>query len=535
MKIRVVIVFYLLSFSFAAHVIGEDLLVTIGKTTTKITSPLKPDGYPDYLAALNTEIRGETTPQNNLAVGIWRTFGPASIPPELRPLFFNTLGIDELPEEGNYLIDLATYHRQLLGTFDASKTTADEYSAKSKTHEDDYSFVMHNAWTQESHPNVFEWRAKHLNHIQALIQLITTHDHYYQPYVIPSASSSDDKDSVSPVLISILLPGAQQAREVARALAIDAHYHLGKGDLDAAIRNSIATHRMGRLTAQGGTLIEGLVGVAISQIASAIDRHILATHGLDAKQLQTHLGALKSLPPMSSFIDKINVSERYMFLDTTIHVAKYGTFTMGLLDGSPNTPQLTSDLGKALSSSLVDWDHVLRRGNYWYDEMYRIGTIKNIHQRTKAHADFEKQLKAIAKQTSDPVSLAKEVLLSGKSLPELTSEQMSNVMVSLLMPSLVTVIDAENRGLMETEINQVGIALELHYLKNQSYPSKLSDLIGPSLRDLPEDRFNEKGLTYKKTTTGYLLYSFGINREDDQGRSRDENPSADDLALKRQR
>jgi hypothetical protein len=104
-----------------------------------------------------------------------------------------------------------------------------------------------------------------------------------------------------------------------------------------------------------------------------------------------------------------------------------------------------------------------------------------------------------------------------------------------MMPAFSRISDAENRYLMENEISQLGIALELHYLKNNSYPLNLKALIGPSLKNVPEDRFNEKGLTYKKTNTGYLLYSFGINRQDNQGRSRDGNPPADDLVLKRQR
>ena len=534
MKLRVIIVFYLMYFSFSAHSIGEELLVTIDQSTTKITSPLKPDGYPDYLAALNTEIRGDTTPQNNLALGIFRTFGPASIPPELRPSFFKLLGIDTLPEEGDYLIDLATYHKQLLGSFDSSKTTADEYSAKSNKHEDDFSFVMQNPWSKKSHPTVFEWRVQNQTHVDMLVQLTTTHDQYYHPYLVPLDSGDGDREHAPPVLISVLLPGAAQAREAARTLSIDAHYHLGQGDIDAAMRNSIATHRLGRLTARGGTVIEGLVGIAIGSIASSIDRHILAADRFNERQLKTHLTQLRSLPSMPPMIKKVNLAERYMFLDATIHVAKNGASTLDL--STENTSNsFTKNLRSTISSKIVDWDHVLTKGNYWYDEIYRVGTIEDITERTKEHAELAKRLEAISKQSSDPISLAKEILLSGKSLPEITSDQVANILISLLMPAFSRIDDAENRYLMENEISQLGMALELHYLKNESYPSKLSDLIGQSLKEIPEDRFNEKGLTYKKTTTGYLLYSFGINRQDDQGRSRDANPPADDLVLKSQR
>jgi hypothetical protein len=176
----------------------------------------------------------------------------------------------------------------------------------------------------------------------------------------------------------------------------------------------------------------------------------------------------------------------------------------------------------------------LSKGNYWYDEIYRVGTIENIPERAQEHAELVKRFEAIRKQSSDPISLAKEILLSGKSLPEITSEQVTNILISLMMPAFSRISDAENRYLMGNEISQLGIALELHYLKNNSYPSNLKALIGPNLKDVPADRFNEGGLIYKSTGTGYLLYSFGLDGQDDQGQTREDDPAADDLALKRQ-
>lgn len=535
-RTTVTIFLFLLWFTVASHCSGEDLLVTIGEKTTRITNPLKPDGYPDYLAALNSHFLGKSTPENNLAVGLWKITGPVELSPDLKPLFFRALGIDDIPNKGDYLVDFATYYRQRLGVFDSDNSTLDEFKGKQKKYDDAYSFVMANKWTKESHPEVFQWWKKNRSHIEAVLKITETRDQYYNPYILPHVSQDGDNDQFAPELISIPLPGAIQAREVARTLKVNAHYHLGNNDIDAAMRTSIATHRIGRLTARGGTLIEGLVGVAISGIAFSIDRQILTADTLNAKQLQEHLAQLRSLPAMPSFLDKINLSERYMFLDAAIHVAKHGSSSLNLSDGSTDRPHpIVKELGKIFSSSFVDWDHVLRQGNYWYDEIYRTGSINNVHERTKQYAEFEKRLKTLARETSDPVSLAKKVLLSGKSLPAITSEQISNIMVGLMLPSLGAVISAEDRALMESEIIQIGIVLELHYLKSKSYPSSLKALVGPLLKELPQDRFNEKGLSYQSTPKGYLLYSFGRDRQDNRGRSYDDEPSADDIVLKRQR
>ena len=108
-------------------------------------------------------------------------------------------------------------------------------------------------------------------------------------------------------------------------------------------------------------------------------------------------------------------------------------------------------------------------------------------------------------------------------------------MVSLLLPALGDAVSAEDRALMQNEISQIGFALELHYLENKSYPSNLKALVGPNLKSIPQDRFNANGLTYKTTPNGYVLYSFGRDREDNQGNTYDDQPTGDDIALKRER
>ena len=107
-------------------------------------------------------------------------------------------------------------------------------------------------------------------------------------------------------------------------------------------------------------------------------------------------------------------------------------------------------------------------------------------------------------------------------------------MICLMLPSLSGVISAEDRAFMEIEISQIGILLELHYLKNGAYPTNLNALISPTLKQIPLDRFNENGLTYRSKGQGYLLYSFGRDRQDNQGRSYFDEPAADDIVIKRE-
>ena len=75
---------------------------TISKETTRIVEPLDAGGYPDYIAAINQHCRKGVTPENNAAVLFWRAMGPDEILPRQRAEYFKQLGIDPLPEKGDY-------------------------------------------------------------------------------------------------------------------------------------------------------------------------------------------------------------------------------------------------------------------------------------------------------------------------------------------------------------------------------------------------------------------------------------------------
>jgi len=67
---------------------------------------------------------------------------------------------------------------------------------------------------------------------------------------------------------TIHLPELSQMRSFARLLALKARLQIAEGEFDEAIRTLQAGYAMGRNAAEGQTLINGLVGVAISNIMS---------------------------------------------------------------------------------------------------------------------------------------------------------------------------------------------------------------------------------------------------------------------------
>lgn len=64
----------------------------------------------------------------------------------------------------------------------------------------------------------------------------------------------------------------------------------------------------------------------------------------------------------------------------------------------------------------------------------------------------------------------------------------------------------------------LGLALERYRLKNSQLPDQLAALVPAYLTEIPKDPWDDKSLRYKKSDTGYMLYSVGANGKDDGGK-----------------
>lgn len=64
---------------------------------------------------------------------------------------------------------------------------------------------------------------------------------------------------------------------------------------------------------------------------------------------------------------------------------------------------------------------------------------------------------------------------------------------------------------------QVGIALKVYRGEHENYPDSLDKLTPGILEKIPDDPFTGKGLVYKKTGNGFVLYSLGPDLQDNHG------------------
>ena len=103
---------------------------------------------------------------------------------------------------------------------------------------------------------------------------------------------------------------------------------------------------------------------------------------------------------------------------------------------------------------------------------------------------------------------------------------LSRSLLASLQPALVRAIEGQAQHEASIDLARIAIALERHYLETGDYPESL-DALAPAFDGaLPSDPFSGGNFIYHPGESAYLLYSVGIDLDDDGG---SENPRNGDI------
>jgi hypothetical protein len=485
--------------------------IAVSTRTTRILQPLDGNGYVDYVAALNQRASQGVTPQNNAGVLFVQALGLNDVKPADRARIDKLLQIEPTPVRDDYLAGFDEFFTKKRGRQPTKKEDADFHMSTQQP------------WSASEFPLVAEWLAANKTPLEMVVEG-TRRPKCYLPLVEPGQLG----------LLTVPLTTVQATRSAARALAARAMLRLHEGKVSEAEQDLLACHRLARLVGSTPFLIAALVGIAIDSVAFEGDVRLMEYAPLSAEAALAYQQALRNLPPLPVMADVIDASERFVFLDTVLHLARSKQAGLeDLLRVGDFHPVVSKRFTAALHSdaSLLDWDAVLEVGNAWFDRAVAAARKPSAREQKKAIEVFDRELRDMRLEPSESGPSA--VPSSAERSPRHTvGREIGKVLTVILMPSVSTAVAAEGRARMRDALDQVGFALVAYRADHGTYPESLNVLPAKYIARLPQDFFTEQPLRYKRQGGGFLLYSVGSNGVDDGGRTFDSQPPGDDIVLR---
>ncbi len=380
--------FLLLLLLFVFQLFGPSPRIIVSPQTTYITGPLGPDGLPDYEKYVLDLYRDGVTPENNAASLIWPALWPGELDPSQFAAIATELGLDHIPTGSEILVPIykriqvlqreayGAVHDDTPGSHSSDDTASDQAELERNT-DQLFNFVTEQPWTSDQLPVLAKWARDNQEPLDKLVEASRRPRCYF-----PSPSLIDQKPES---LVMMLLPGAQGVREAGRSLRARAMWHVGEQRLDDAWQDLYAANRIGHLTAHGLTLVEQLVGMAIS--SSACDGTITMLHhgAPTAEQSRKILRDLYKLEYFSGIGDSIDHMERASFLNSIILLAQ------GKMDEQKFRSVGIENIVFAKYIA-IDWNAVLRKGNSYYDRYAAAARLPTHAARKQAVSQLDNEL-----------------------------------------------------------------------------------------------------------------------------------------------
>ena len=491
--------------------------IAVSPATTRILAPLKPDGHIDYIAALNQRFGEGVTPENNSVALLWQALGPNAVDAAIREQYFKMLGV-QAPSPN---IDL-------LKSLEVGVSSPDSRQSGGRSGQSHAVMLIdqlitdgsERPWSAAEFPQLAAWFAANDASLELLLKG-SLRPRYYSPLI-----STDKRPNVASTATTFL-PAVNVMRQAARVLVARGMLRIGTRQVEKAIQDSLACHRLARLAGQSPSVLESLVAISVDSFANRLDLSIAEQDGLTAEKSRQFSNALKGLAAMPDIGQKIDLMERFSVLDIIAVLDEKQTLKVSAI--GQNGFRLADDFDLAKEVDRVDLNLVLRRANEWIDRSVQACRQPTVLGRKAACSDFNRSMKTMGDELK-----AAEAHLNAMGDDEL-SHWCADKLVASNYSGTALQITAKDRVLEQVDLVQVALALAAYRAEKKSNPAKLADLVPNYIDAIPNDMFSGQELHYARAETGYLLYSVGPNGIDDGGADCESDPNADDIAVRASR
>jgi hypothetical protein len=258
--------------------------------------------------------------------------------------------------------------------------------------------------------------------------------------------------------------GPSISRELARMLSVKSLWALDNGKLQNAIRWNAVGYRLTNQMDGDQTLISGLVQGALAPMF-ARDLQMLITASGDE--------ALEWGPVLAELKNAVDVKNSIPFL----------------------------------------------KGEFAFITLYGDHEGKSETETTESGESGRNRTQTIEILTTLIRSLEDDAIWAYEVRKPLTSKIPENLDESEWHPNaLAKGLDVMDQGRVAGQQAMMGIGLRKYKTDEGEYPKTLDALVPDYLKSLPIDPFSNRPHVYRLSEVGYVLYSFGVDGEDDQGR-----------------
>jgi hypothetical protein len=472
---------------FGWSLFGPNPPLVISKQTTYITSPLRPDGTPDYEAYLLSKQNRKLPREENAAVVMWQMMGPhhgyfsrekwPDLEVELGDLS-PPPGIErfaELPEYGS--IEALEEWREQQKSFRISRFGKREFERLNV----DFP-AAELPWQRTDIPPLADWLIAHEAAFDCLCEGAARPGYFSPP-----------------------------SNDLTLSIALDMHamracLAWGENDPKRAVDHLVAMIRW-RTHFESNVQFDDALPTFTAQFASTLVRNFVGDAQMETADLRRLQQALLFSPS-----EKVLLLNRFKRMRIDVIQDILDGFEIPDVTLQESYRQLLNRVDRIYATFRTDINLTLELINELFDRAEQIAGIKNYAQRQQAikelSTDIEENLER-SERTCDSLRVL---------FPLTRNHALASIRLwDSAAPMATPLLAYQDNILAERQLTLVAVALAIHHAEHGEYPETLADLQPALSPDLKMDTFHGKPLAYQRTGDGYLLHSFGPNSIDDGG------------------
>jgi hypothetical protein len=281
-------------------------------------------------------------------------------------------------------------------------------------------------------------------------------------------------------LYDMKIPDAVKMINATRLLGIDAVFKAEEGNVKEAIDQIRWAKNLVQKTLDEPLLITGLIAIANMKYLQTCLMHIISGRNLDSDTLRTLMQGFNPEAWRSKFATGIH-GERVFLLENALDV----------LEGDMDT------LGYNLGERIFFW--IIRPATkadvLWAQKMFdkvEAASLLPYYEINKAHKNLTQEIESIPWYFR----------LSGGLFPNFSAAWLKEAILEAMMGT-----------------GKIALACKIHKNQEGQFPENTSELIPGILKTEPLDPFTGKPYIYKLQDDGFIVYSVGSNKKDDEGRA----------------